>query len=140
MEERLTLLEQVPLLSDVPRDVLARIARIAEEKDLPAESALTHEGRHEGYFFIVMSGSVRIERAGRVIGALGPGEFLGSTALLDGGPRTATATTDTPSRILSIRNEEFYELLEASPTVRKAVLDAADHTLRAMDDEAALRE
>jgi CRP/FNR family cyclic AMP-dependent transcriptional regulator len=137
MEERLELLERVPLLSDVPRDVLARIAKIAEEKDLPAESAITHEGRHEGYFFIVISGSVRIERAGRVVNTLGPGDFLGSTALLDGGPRTATATTDAPSRILSIRNEQFDELLEASPTVRTSVLDAVDRNLRAIDEESA---
>jgi CRP/FNR family cyclic AMP-dependent transcriptional regulator len=138
MEERLELLERVPLLSDVPRDVLAKIAEIAEEKEMPAESALTHEGRHEGYFFIVIGGSVRIERGGRVINRLGPGDFLGSTALLDGGPRTATATTDTPCRILSIRNEEFYELLEVSPTVRGTVLEAADRNLRAMDEEAAI--
>lgn len=136
MEERLELLGRVPLLSDVPPDVLRKIAEIAEEKDVPAESALTHEGRHEGYFFIVISGSVRIERGGRVVNTLGPGDFLGSTALLDGGPRTATATADTPCRILSIRNEQFYELLEASPTVRATVLEAADRNLRAMDDEA----
>lgn len=138
MEERLELLESVPLLSDVPRDVLGKIAGIAEEKDVPAESVLTHEGRHEGYFFIVISGRVRIERGGRVINTLGPGDFLGSTALLDGGPRTATATSDTPCRILSIRNEQFYELLEASPSVRRSVLEAADRNLRAMDEEAAI--
>lgn len=136
MEERLELLERVPLFSDVPRDVLAKIAAIAEEREVPAESALTHEGRHEGYFFLVISGSVRIERGGRVINTLGPGEFLGSTALLDGGPRTATATADAPSRILSIGNEQFYELLEASPTVRRTVLEAVDRNLRAIDEEA----
>lgn len=138
MEERLELLERVPLLSDVPRDLLAKIAGIAEEKDVLAESVLTHEGRHEGYFLIVISGRVRIERGGRAIDTLGPGDFLGSTALLDGGPRTATATSDTPCRILSIRNEQFYELLEASLSVRRTVLEAADRNLRAMDEEASI--
>ena len=46
----------------------------------------------EGHFFIVLSGSVRISRDGRAINLLGPGDFLGEIALLDGGPRTATAT------------------------------------------------
>ena len=136
MEERLELLERVPLFAEVPREVLAKIAEIAEESDVPAESALTHEGRHEGYFFIVVSGSVRIERGGRLINTLGPGEFFGSIALLDGGPRTATATSETPCRLLSITTEQFHQLLDASPTVRRAILEAAGRNLRAIDEEA----
>jgi CRP/FNR family cyclic AMP-dependent transcriptional regulator len=136
MEERLELLERVPLFSEVPPEVLAKFAEIAGETDVPAESALTHEGRHEGYFFIVVSGSVRIERGGRVINTLGPGDFFGSTALVDGGPRTATATTEAPSRLLSITNEQFHELLNESPAVKRAVLEAVERNLQAIDDEA----
>lgn len=135
MEERLELLEQVPLFSDVPRDVLAKLAEIAEERDVPAELVLTHEGRHEGYFFVVVSGSVRIERGGRVINRLGPGDFFGSIALVDAGPRTATATSETPTRLLSITNEQFRELLDDSPALRSVVLEAAERNLRAIDDE-----
>lgn len=135
MEERLELLERVPLFADVPREVLAKIAEIAEESDVPAASVLTHEGRHEGYFFIVVSGSVRIERGGRIINTLGPGEFFGSIALVDAGPRTATATSETPSRLLSITNEQFRTLLDESPDLRTAIEAAAEHNLRTIDDE-----
>ena len=137
MEERLELLERVPLFSGVPRGVLARIAGIAEEKDVPAESALTHEGRHEGYFFVVLSGSVRIERGGRAINTLGAGDFFGSIALVDAGPRTATAISETPSRLLLITNEQFRELLDDSPELRSAIADAAEHNLRTIDEETA---
>jgi CRP-like cAMP-binding protein len=135
MEERLELLERVPLFSDVPREVLARIAEVAEEAEVPAESTLTHEGRHEGYFFVVMSGSVRIERGGRVVNTLGPGDFFGSIALVDGGPRTATATSETSSRLLSITNEKFRELLDDSPALRRAIQEAAERNLRMIDEE-----
>ena len=136
MEERLELLARVPLFANVPPEVLARLAAIAHEADVPAESVLTHEGRHEGHFFVVVSGNVRVERGGRVVNRLGPGEFLGSIALVDGGPRTATATAETPSRLLSITNEQFREMLDASPALRTAVLEAAEHNLRTIDDEA----
>jgi CRP-like cAMP-binding protein len=135
MEERLELLERVPLFSNVPRDVLTRIAEIAEEADVPAGSVLTHEGRYEGYFFVVESGSVRIERGGRVINTLGPGDFLGSIALVDAGPRTASAVAETPSRLLSINNEQFRALVDDSPALESAVMAAAEHNLRTMDDE-----
>jgi CRP-like cAMP-binding protein len=135
MEERLELLERVPLFADVPREVLARIAEVAEEKDVPAGAALTHEGRHEGYFFVVVSGSVRVERGGRAVNTLGPGDFLGSIALVDAGPRTATAISETPSRLLSITNEQFRALLDDSPALRAAISQAAEHNLQAIDDE-----
>ena len=135
MEDRLELLGRVPLFSNVPPTVLAELAKISEESELPADAVLTHEGRHEGYFFVVAVGSVRIERAGRVVNRLGPGDFFGSIALVDAGPRTATAITETPSRVLSITNEQFRELLDESPELRSAVMDAAEHNLRTIDDE-----
>jgi CRP-like cAMP-binding protein len=135
MEDRLELLERVPLFSEVPRDALTRLAEIAEESEVPAERTLTHEGRHEGYFFVVVEGSVRVERGGRVVNTLGPGDFFGSIALVDAGPRTAAAITETPTRVLSITNEQFRELMDESPALQAAVLQAAEHNLRTIDDE-----
>jgi len=136
MDERLALLERIPLFAEVPRDILGQIAAIAEEQDVAEGKALTHEGRHEGYFYVIVSGSVRIVRGGRVINMLGPGEFLGGIALLDGGPRTATATTAEPTRLLSIGIQPFHDLLETLPPVRAAILEAAGRHLQAIDDEA----
>jgi CRP/FNR family cyclic AMP-dependent transcriptional regulator len=138
MAQNVELLERVPLFAGASRDVLEQISKIAEEIDLPAETALTHEGRHEGYFFVVISGTVRIERGGRTINQLGPGDFLGEIALLDGGPRTATATTASPCRLLSLRHEAFRELVDTSPEVRSAILEAAGRHLRAMDEESVI--
>ena len=137
MEDRLELLERVALFADVPREVLEKLAEIAEEADVPAGSVLTHEGRYEGYFFVVESGSIRIERGGRPVNTLGPGEFFGSTALVDAGPRTATAISETASRVLSLTNEQFRELLDESPELRGAILGAAEHNLQALDEESA---
>ncbi len=135
MEGKLELLTQVPLFADVPRDVLVRLADLAGAADVPAGSALTHEGRHEGYFFVVESGSVRIERGGRLINTLGPGDFFGSIALVDAGPRTATAIAAEPTRVLSITNEQFRSLLDESPELEGAILRAAEHNLQTIDDE-----
>ena len=135
MDERLALLQCVPLFAGVPPMGLEEIARIVDEVDVPAGEALTHDGRHEGYFLVVVSGTVRVERAGRTINTIGAGDFVGEIALLDGGPRTATAVTETPCRLLSLTNQRFHQLLEISAPVRTAVLEAVGQRLRKLDAE-----
>jgi CRP-like cAMP-binding protein len=83
-----------------------------------------------------VSGTVRIERDSRTIATLGPGEFLGEIALLDAGPRTATAIVETPARLLQMNYEMFHELLGASPEIRSAILEVVGERLRAIDDAA----
>ena len=133
MDDKLELLQRVPLFAGLDREGLEEIGRIAEEIEAREGTVLTHEGRQEGYFFVIVSGSVRVDRGGQTINTMGPGDFLGEIALLDGGPRTATATTDEPSRLLKITNDDFRRLVDRSPAVRTAVLEAAGARLRAMD-------
>ena len=138
VDQKLELLAGVPLFSGVDRDGLEEIARIVDEVDVSEGTILTHEGRHEGYFFVVVSGVVRIERGGRTINTIGAGDFLGEIALLDGGPRTATATAVLPCRLLSLTNERFHQLLDTSPAIRTAIWEAVGQRLRAIDAESVI--
>jgi CRP/FNR family cyclic AMP-dependent transcriptional regulator len=136
MEQKRGLLERVPLFAGVSAAGIEELGAIADEVEVRAGTVLTHEGYREGFFFIIMSGTVRIERAGRTINSIGPGDFLGEIALLDGGPRTATATTETPCRLLSMTYHMFHELLDASPEIRAAILEAVGRRLRELEAEA----
>jgi CRP-like cAMP-binding protein len=131
------LLEQVPLFAGVSAAGIEELGAIADEVEVRAGTVLTHEGAREGFFFIVVEGTVRIERDGRVVNTIGPGEFFGEIALLDGGPRTATAVAETPCRLLSLTYQMFHELLDASPDIRTAILEAVGQRLRALDELAA---
>jgi CRP/FNR family transcriptional regulator, cyclic AMP receptor protein len=135
-EPRQDLLERVPLFAGISAAGIEELGAIADEVEVRAGTALTHEGYREGFFFIVMSGAVRIERGGRTIASIGPGDFLGEIALLDGGPRTATAIAETPCRLLSLTYQMFHELLDASPEIRTAILEAVGQRLRQLDDVA----
>src|SRR5438093_11239706 len=105
MDDKLELLQRVPLFAGVDREGLEEIGRIAEEIEAKAGTDLTHEGRHEGYFFVIVSGSVRIDRGGQTINTMGQGEFLGEIALLVGVPSNANATPERPTRPLMITHE-----------------------------------
>jgi CRP/FNR family cyclic AMP-dependent transcriptional regulator len=137
MDRKLELLQRVPLFAGLEQVELEEIARIAEEMDAPAGEELTHEGRHEGYFFVIVSGSVRVERGGRTLNTLRDGDFLGEISLLDGGPRTATATTESPSELIVMTHQRFAHLLDSSPSIRAAVLEEVGKRLRRLDAEMA---
>jgi CRP-like cAMP-binding protein len=135
-DPKLALLQRVPLFESLGADALEAIGKITEERDVQAGTALTTEGRHEGYFFVIVSGSVRIERGGQAIATLSDGDFLGEIALLDGGPRTATAIAETPSQLLVMTYQRFQQLLETEPAVRTAILEEVGSRLRRLDAEA----
>jgi CRP/FNR family transcriptional regulator, cyclic AMP receptor protein len=136
VEHKRDLLERVPLFAGVSAAGIEELGAIADEVDVRAGTILTHEGYREGFFFIIIAGSVRIERAGRAINVIGPGDYFGEIALLDGGPRTATATTETPCRLLSMTYQMFHELLDASPAIRAAIMEAVGQRLRELEAEA----
>ena len=138
IDQKQVLLERVPLFSGVSGPGLEELGGIADEIDVRAGTILTREGYREGFFFVIVSGTVRIERGCRTLNTLGPGDFLGEIALLDGGPRTATATAETPCRVLSMTYQMFHELLDASPSIRAAIMEAVGARLRALEVDAAI--
>jgi CRP-like cAMP-binding protein len=102
-----------------------------------AGTVLCQQGHQAEEFFVIVDGSVRIERDGQFVRSLGPGEFLGEIALVDGGPRTATATTESPSHLLVVAHREFNSLLDRFPTIQATVLRTLAKRVRALEPERA---
>ncbi len=75
-------------------------------RELAAGEVLFREGEPGDCMFVIQTGAVRITKAmageAKVLAVLGPGEFLGEMAILNGKPRTATATVVEPTRCLLI--------------------------------------
>jgi CRP-like cAMP-binding protein len=137
MDQKLDLLRDVPLFAGLGNRELEEVSRLADTIDLPAGRELTHEGGFGAEFFVIVDGAVEITRNARRIRTLGPGEFFGEIALVDGGPRTATARTAEPSKLLMVGHREFHSLLERFPTIQIAVLTALAQRVRHLspDDE-----
>ena len=94
------------------------------------------EGRSGQEFFLIIDGRVRIERGGTPINVLGPGDFLGEIALIDHGPRTATAVTEGPAKLLVITRQGFGSLLDQSPDIRLEVMAALAARVRHLEPDA----
>lgn len=134
-DEKLDLLRTVPLFTGLGEREIERISTLADVVDLPADRILTTQGQLGWEMFILVSGRAGVERDGKSINEVGPGEVIGEIALLDGGPRTATVTLSEPSRLLVLARREFHALMDEFPDIRLRVLEAVAHRLRALDPE-----
>jgi len=108
VDDQVTLLRGVPLFADL-------------EAAYKAGDVLMLEGEPGDTFFVIVDGTVRIERGGRSIRSLTAGGYLGEIALYERRPRTATATCVTDVRLLAIRAHEFERLMDTLPEVDRRV-------------------
>jgi CRP/FNR family transcriptional regulator, cyclic AMP receptor protein len=65
-----------------------------------------------------------------ILATLRPGEFFGSLALLDGAPRSASATAVEATETLILPRDRFRQLVNDVPAIRDHVLEELAHELR----------
>jgi CRP/FNR family cyclic AMP-dependent transcriptional regulator len=124
-DHKVELLRKVPLFSGCSKRELRKIAAIADEIDLREGKVLTRQGDPGRELFILLDGTVKVERYGRRVNTLGPGDFLGEGALILRKPRNATITTTSPVRVLVITDNSFRRLLSEDPSISMKVLETA---------------
>ncbi len=129
------LLRRVPLFAGLRDRDLAAVEQLADEIDVAAGTELTHQGGRGNEFFVLVEGRARVEKDGRTLATLGPGDFLGEIALLDEKPRTATVTLEEPGRLLVISHRDFHSLLD-NRDIRIRVLEAVVQRIRRAEPEA----
>lgn len=136
-DQKLALLKRVPLLAGMSQRDIEEVGQLAEEIDVPAGKVLMREGARGDEFFVIVTGSVRLERGGQAFRTMGPGDFLGEIALVGDTPRTASATVETPAKLLVVGHREFHSLMDRFPTIQTCVLQAlAARVLRHEPDQA----
>ena len=133
-DSKVALIGSVSLFKGLGRKELEQIAQLVDDVDIPAGKVLVRQGENGAEMFIIATGSVRIERNGEFIRDAGPGTSIGEMALLSEGPRTATVTTNEPTRILLAGHREFHQLMEEHPTIRLAILGGLASKIRMLDE------
>ena len=123
MDEKLELLSKVPLLAGLDRHALEEVGRLADEVDLPAGRVAARQGTSGDEFFLILDGTVRIERDGQHPARPGPGRLLRGAGPARPHRRTATATCMTACRLMVVGHREFHQLLTEFPTIQGAVLE-----------------
>ena len=132
-------LRDVPLLAKLAAADLSALASRGRAKRYAAGATIFREGDRGDSLHVVITGSVRItvlspkgEEA--TVALLGPGEFVGDLALLDGLPRSANAVAAEPTRTLVITREDFRRWLSDRPKVALSLLEVLSMRVRRTDE------
>jgi CRP-like cAMP-binding protein len=130
-----TKLAKVPIFSECTKRELAIIARAAKAVSHGEGTVIAREGERGIGLFLILEGQCSVSIGGRTKARLGPGEFFGEIALLDGGPRTATVTALAPVRLVGITGWVFRGLLMEHPSIALKTLEAVAGRLRSVSKE-----
>jgi uncharacterized membrane protein len=114
------LLDGIPMFAALTGDETWDLARRITVRETPARQVLFWIGEPGNEFFVIKSGHVLItvpDGDGKevTLAVLGPGDFFGEISLLDGGPRTATARTQTDCSLLCLEREAFFKFIHETP-------------------------
>jgi signal transduction histidine kinase len=108
------------LFEGIESNLLGEIAPQVGVRRYAPDELIFHEGDAGDSLYLVGEGSVKISKRGRgggpeVLGYIQPGNFFGEMALLDGEPRSATATAAGPVVLGQVKEKTFQHILELAP-------------------------
>lgn len=114
------LLRQITLFAGLSDAALTALASRVRVRSYRRGEVLFHKDDPGTSLFLLRSGRVKIstfsnEGKEAVFTVHGPGDVFGELALLDGAPRSATATALEPSRLLTVDRSSFVAFLREQP-------------------------
>jgi CRP/FNR family transcriptional regulator, cyclic AMP receptor protein len=136
------LLSRVSLFSELSREELERISRVAVPRAFPAGVRVFHEGDRSDACYLVRSGDLRVTREhsdGRAIAlaTLGPGDIFGELAMLDGQARSASVETLSDSELLALPAADFRRMLAEHSQISVKLIIALTRRLRETNERVA---
>jgi CRP/FNR family cyclic AMP-dependent transcriptional regulator len=133
-------LHDVPEFRACTRKQIEQVDRLADRVVCLPGDVLTKEGRSGRELYVILTGTASVTRNGRVVNALGPGDYFGELAAIDTEPRNATVTATSSLDVLIVGPREFTTMLEDIPGFREAILKGMARRIRAADEAAAAQE
>lgn len=127
------LLKKVPLFDGLTDRQLEQISRLADEIEIREGKRLAAAGETGRELFIIVEGRATVKTPGGRTVRLGRGDFFGEMSLIDGAVRSATVTADSPMKLLVVGQREFWELLNAAPSIAKKIMSTLAARLRDAD-------
>jgi CRP-like cAMP-binding protein len=97
------------------------------------------EGDHGEEMFIIHAGSVRITKSTdegeKTLVTLGAGDFFGEMAVIDKGPRSASAVANEETVCIVLNEELFEQQMQRNAKIVKKILKNMSARLRAMNEQ-----
>ena len=107
----------------------------------PAGSVIFEAGEQSREMYVIQTGQVQVsiweKGQERVVAKLGPPDFFGEMAVLNGSPRSATVSTVGETRMLVFDPQSFANLVRGNPDVAIKMIQKLSQRLQTANDRVA---
>jgi len=133
------ILKRISLFSDLSDSELERVFRLMEEKSYSRGEIILNQEDEGDSLFVIIKGRVKIflmAEDGRevILSIMKPGDFFGEMSLLDGKPRSASASALEPSELLVLKRDGFVSVVTVSPSIALKIMFEMSGRLRSADE------
>jgi CRP/FNR family cyclic AMP-dependent transcriptional regulator len=128
-------LAQAPLFSQLSRKDLKRVAKGTVSRQFGKGEVIVKEGERAVAFYLILSGHAEVVKGAegaspKVLNTLGPSDFFGEMALLDGYLRSASVRALEDTECLVLSRWDFMAELRSSPYIAVQMLPVLSRRLR----------
>lgn len=128
--EKVLLLKSLSIFMETPETILAEIAHLITEVEIPKGTEIFEEGDIGNCMYIIFRGEIRIFKGTQTLAIFKEKDFFGELSLLDTETRSAGASALTDCFLFRIDQEPFYDLMESRTEVVKGVIKILCKRLR----------
>ena len=139
MSADLEMLAEIPVFALLDEREREALAALLEPESFSEKTVIFDYGDAGDRLYIVRRGRVEVfventEGVKIVLGDNGPGDVFGEISLLDGGPRTATATALDETDTLTLNRDQLLEFVTLHPHAAIDLLTVMGRRLRSTDE------
>ena len=116
-------LSYVPLFRGLTKRQMKHLASYCEVADYMADAVIVKEGTDGDAFYVVLKGQAAVTAGGTFLARLVPGDHFGEIAALDGGPRSASVTSETPVTLATMSRPSLLKALHDDPEISLKLME-----------------
>ena len=128
--QKILFLRNVPLFSGMGPGELSQLAGIAQEVIFSTGDSIIVQDEHGDSLFLIVEGEVNIHQGTEQLAVLKTQDYFGEMSILDGEPRSASATAITDCLLLRIQQADFYHILSQRFEVAMTIIQTLTRRLR----------
>ena len=133
------MLQNVHLFQNAPEHLIEALSQLSVRHSYPKNTMLFMEGDESSQLFIIESGKVKVfvtSEDGKqvILNFMGPGEYFGELALIDGKPRSASVMTVADTSVVTVSRKKFQQFLAENPTYALEMMEQLVFRIRDLTD------
>ena len=136
--DRIELLKHIPLFESLEEEDLNALAGKLRETKVEAGTTLFSQGDVGDAMYVIEDGAVDIVAgSGKqkvILTSLFKQQYFGELSLLDGAPRSATATAARETSLLALDRDDFIEFVKRRPEAALSIMHEVGERMRATNE------